>query len=376
MFKQRGEGLASYLYPVLRDNCGTTTTVGTVGRLSNGWTETSSGVSIPGFFRVKEEARKSNRLLPMTPWAQTYKSASGYEDQIVWPVVRPCDRYTLHTTGVDNVDIPSMPGTYVPPDNQDALTHQAIAALYKEGWDAGTFVSQFNKSVETAVSLIKRWHKLVKDGKLSLADMGNPVSELAWAWRPMLYDLQDLIELVSELGDDRSGKAWRKHSGMSTSYTEQRVLDNVSTNYTLRVTETWDLIYSERVTAHSMIAPPRVLFDPLVTGWELVPFSFVLDKLIDIGAFLASLSAQIWHQDLQLAYGTQQTLYYARKQELVKPGLFTGVVNDSWIKARVQTSRQPFDSISWRPHLTKKPLNASTLIFWIELMRKLRFGKK
>lgn len=373
MFKQRGEGLLDVPYNETYDDCGVYTTAAVHHRLSNGWRESSSGVSLPGFYRLKEAAHKQGSLLPQTPWAQTYLSASGYEDWSLRSVSVPCRRYEAHMTGVQSLAIPDLPTLAVPPDNRELLAQQAMAALYKEGWDAGTFLAQFNMAVETVENLVKRLLKLFKTGKLSTADLSNPISEMAWAWRPMLYDIEDLSKLIETLGDDRTGKAWRKSQGATETHSESRVQTvNVAGWYYLTVTETWDLIYSERVKVHSMIAPPRVVFDPLVTSWELVPFSFVLDKLIDIGAYLASLSARIWHQDLQLAYGTQHTLYYSLRKEFSGPGIFTGSFDLSYTYAQVQTNRQPFDALSWMPKLTATPLKASNLIYWVELIRKMR----
>jgi hypothetical protein len=50
-----------------------------------------------------------------------------------------------------------------------------------------------------------------------------------------------------------------------------------------------------------------VLLDPIVTGYELVTLSFVLDWFINVGGWLRGLRGASHHTDAQAAYGVQVT---------------------------------------------------------------------
>jgi hypothetical protein len=253
-----------------------------------------------------------------------------------------------------------------------------MQALYTDGWDILTFGVQFKQSVDSFIHLGKRLKGLYESGKLSWRDMGNPISEAAWSWRPMVYDVEDFVGLVTDLlapKKDKGCQVWRKHASLVTKDSAATSVYTPPGNYALTVDTEWEVTHSERVSIHSMIAPPRVMFDPIVTGWELVPFSFVLDKLINVGAALSTLGGRIWHHDAQFAYGTQTTITCTKEHRMTGPGVYSGSYLDSRTYFKQVTTRQPIAPVSELPQLVPRVLQIDNLRYYIELMRTIR-GRK
>jgi hypothetical protein len=57
----------------------------------------------------------------------------------------------------------------------------------------------------------------------------------------------------------------------------------------------------------------------LVTAWEVIPFSFVIDWFINIGQKIAFLSTQLGHHNDTTHYGVKVELECESKSELLTP---------------------------------------------------------
>jgi hypothetical protein len=117
--------------------------------------------------------------------------------------------------------------------------------------------------------------------------------EYRYGWMPLLYSIEDAIKSL-EKGWRKKGDIIAGHSkvvtDLSASVSDSQVFPGVGTIYrthTLSGTRTY------RGCAYSTVVAPEFMrfgSDPLVTGWELIPYSFVIDWFIDIGSWIRAVT--------------------------------------------------------------------------------------
>lgn len=132
-------------------------------------------------------------------------------------------------------------------------------------------------------------------------------------WRPLLYDIRDIHTAYQRLVngiESPLARGWETRPGPSeskslsfTSRTPQFVYLNQSKDWqtarapfpvtgfamTVRGEKRREVIARASVGV-KVSTRTETMFDPLVTAWELVPFSFVLDWFVNVGEALAAFS--------------------------------------------------------------------------------------
>jgi hypothetical protein len=110
-----------------------------------------------------------------------------------------------------------------------------------------------------------------------------------YGWRIFVYEMLDLHKALSSFDDSR--ERYRNSVGYSeaTSSVEHESYSASSGTYKFDINYITDL--SVRGTVVLDIKPPKFRFNPIVTGWEVIPYSFVIDWLIGIGNWFETLSA-------------------------------------------------------------------------------------
>lgn len=181
----------------------------------------------------------------------------------------------------------------------DAMVQSSASKIVNAGWDVGTAVSEFPslkrqfKKVGRSIKRLYRngsynnhteqWLRKNKRESVSFDDLWL---EGRYGWRTLAYDIRDLNNAIQEFDSKR--RIWTERSGYS--YTESTTTD---------VSKQWSagLMQStlEDVTEHSirgavaaLIKPARFIVDPLQTAWELTPWSFVADWVLNVGDALAA----------------------------------------------------------------------------------------
>jgi hypothetical protein len=117
-----------------------------------------------------------------------------------------------------------------------------------------------------------------------------------YGWRILYYDLVEIWDTLARL--DRNRKRFTERTGTSLHFNED-VGDIVVTSHPWTCTIIGDVSYdvSIRGSVTADIEPPHFQFNPVITGWELVTFSFIIDWFVDIGSWLASLSFLVFNTD-------------------------------------------------------------------------------
>jgi hypothetical protein len=256
-----------------------------------GWNYTSSaerryfgGVDIPNFHARK----KRGELLPHTPFSQHEWVGEHLAGHYDWQFnsqtasITDYDGFAFGTPyRLDELDhdgdLSSAPDmTYA-----QSYIQQAAARIYSKGWDALTFGAETPKLRKQFKGLAGRMLDMAKghrsDRILKLWLEGR------YAWRTLAYDVADLHDAMLNFEKDR--QIHTERAGYSYSSSSDGTIDSGSDSafdFTLESSVSHE--YSIRGAVAGRINPARISIDPIRTAWELVPYSFVVDWVIDVGS--------------------------------------------------------------------------------------------
>lgn len=219
-------------------------------------------------------------------------TSAWYEGEFTWNAIPPG---TLEGWWTSRVGPPSDPLI-------NAVRLAAAANAVSEKWDVLTFLAEFSQSVATLHSVGRKFNTKMVDVIKHLKRARKWSADRVWRWlrgewlewrygiRPIVYDFISVYEGLRRLYLDIElvkGKG----------YQEEEVLWS---NVTVEPAAHWTAIYQQKVVGKryyrgaayvdiDLTAFDQVSIDPIVTAWELTPYSFVIDKFIDIGAWLSTL---------------------------------------------------------------------------------------
>lgn len=224
---------------------------------------------------INFEARESPCLFDVSAILLTQTSCGGVKD-----VYEQSNRRfdPLNTSTVELTDLPSDLMT-----EGSRFLQAAVAKIYSQGFDALTFISELKSLVRMLTSILSRWADLLRRGHFE-----DLWLEGRYGWRPLIYDIRDFENALSNLSSEVA--RYKERVGFTHSTSDTIVADSYWSGDTIRFTYFDSIENSVRGSVVMDIAPPRFRFDPISTAWELIPFSFVVDWLIDIGSWLASLN--------------------------------------------------------------------------------------
>jgi hypothetical protein len=250
----------------------------------------SLGWDIPDFHRRKNRGD----LLPMTPYHYFSVKGSTAGSQHV----------TYDPPGsVWAIDLAKDAGNWVPwddwiieqddvlalaPSDTEKYSQFAAAKIVGQSFDLLTFVAELASTKRMFLDLIRKLLKL-KVIPRNLRGMTSEWLAIRYGWRPLLNDIKSFSENLARLESKRT--RYSDRAGNSTSSTSTTSSDDTSWyagTLTTVVTETVTIGVRGSVIADIQL--PDYQLNPLITGWEVIPFSFVIDWFIDVGKSLAALS--------------------------------------------------------------------------------------
>lgn len=313
----------------------------------------ASGACITDFHK-----RVSNgELLPYTPWVQ--RSEVGKETGVYSVTYDPpgsCNR-EVHTRSPwgsygKRTDInptywyisPTGASRYLSGQDFRPYVQKAAAKIYTAGGhDTLTFLGELSKTKQMLTKTAKQMFTLATTRKVSYGlrkdflNVPGKWLEARYGWRPLVYDLQDLNKAVETISKPRKNRH-KASSGTTWSDTFTRSWDGeMSSSYwTKTVTDTVTVGIRGSVVAD--IKPPVFRLNPFVTGWELVPYSFVVDWVIDVGSYIEAMAFLTIAQKYYAAGGLKITInrrfdwqlanfktYYSGSWNVYADSVFEGV---------------------------------------------------
>lgn len=264
----------------------------------------------PGYFTKV----KKGELLPVNPCTIRSSDSYGIEEyEHTWEVVAydnrlPCTngrRYVTFCNVVKGfpVNLPPFPSLRDPAP----LVPDAIADFRSKLWDVGTFAAEFGKTVElvnrAGIRFAEHSERIAKAVKLKRGGRGkqsaaefmlafsNAWLETRYGWRILAYDIEAAQEAYQTL--NRTSPNFRGSSSDTSSETTFTPWFNPGTYSGLECWFRWQVTTEKRIRAfcggvHNIDIPVSV--DPIVTAYELIPYSFVADWFLNIGANLQAYS--------------------------------------------------------------------------------------
>lgn len=293
------------------------------------WSETMTDTLTPGYFGSRRRGKFLNvNTMTHTKYEKEQSSSTGFA------------RWKLYDLGASNVFLgsrtfsgelalgrqwatglstfPSWTGSEPSVQTEAQLSTEALAKARTQGFDMLTFVAEWHKTVE----LIKGFRTRTlfraervagaltrKSGKHSkpIADTAEAFAETwlegRYGWRILRYDIEQINKSLTRLNEIRSGII---RASAESSATVSRTVYNTTTaaGLGIRTTPTssapsaygiYSVIQNRTYTRRCGVLLDAIVgdilsIDPLVTAYEVIPFSFILDWFVNIGDVVAAYS--------------------------------------------------------------------------------------
>jgi len=338
-----------------------------------------TGTDTPNFYRRK----RAGELIPHTSFDQTDLSAvmvgEHYHSVLAntsenWYTANNREPEIHRKPFVSNGSLSSI-HSYLPVADTSyaqAFVQSAAARIYSKGWDALTFAGElpslrrmFTKTSRKMVNLA-RGHSSKRILELWL--------EGRYGWRTLAYDVRDLNDAIQNW--DESRKIFTERAGTTYSSSSSIVHSKSKRNATYEYYEQFTTRVSVRGAVAGKIRPARFVVDPIKTGWELVPYSFVVDWVLSVGHALDAYRFVKAASAHTASIGTKRTLKY----ECSLQNAVIGPVSKSddyeiynrtpgkHLVELVVVSRNP-TSISYKPQFTGRLLTGDLGLDLIALSR-------
>lgn len=214
---------------------------------------------------------------------------------------QPLDHFIVHQgSGVNSKRFPVI---YT--DMWDRCQTECIAKASRRKWNIAQTALEMDKSVGTVVqrfSKLVRALLLIKKGRFAQAykefgvrgykDKGGIWLEYQYGWKPLVSDLSNAMEAYNK------GSVSDTRARFSTTRLIKEELPLPSFSYIFHVYGKGHRQVHARmdwkVRSQDWDRLKQIGYaDPLTLGWELLPFSFVVDWLVPVGTFLEALNATV-----------------------------------------------------------------------------------
>jgi hypothetical protein len=289
----------------------------------SGFREITDVVS-PGYFG----ALKAGSVLPVNPMNADKHFVSGTAGEFRFSKLD----YGVVIPGSENQGFgghlsPYFLGVHLPhlqAGNYDPLeTAEVIASVAAKAKAAAFDVATFGLEINKTISLITGFRKRVADliyqmftivkrrlkskkrkappkdwFKVDIFKLLSQIwLEIRYGWRILFYDIESIKKALQVLSDvasplDRYSDSFNITSESSSTLVSQcgaipRWAGTFRCEHTLKTTRKVRVAggYETRTRFENALQ-----FDPLVTAWELIPFSFVIDMFVNVGDLLQSFS--------------------------------------------------------------------------------------
>lgn len=213
-----------------------------------------------------------------------------------------------------------------------ALAQQALASIYTRGMDALTFLAELRKTVKMLVSKFRQVVDFVTSydfrippkwlWKEDIRTLNSEWLEWRYGWRILIYDimsLRDALDMPYKKTrlKERAGyqQTWAVSERVDYNWSSCNAYEPYRRSFTL----------NERVMVVGDFEVPPFRFNPLMTAYELVTYSFVLDwfftvgKAIEAASLLATTSGSIGAQRESMVAGFAQKVTVETEPEGAGP---------------------------------------------------------
>lgn len=254
---------------------------------------------------------KKGEILPVNPMYQlvtdrTYTPGNLYytDDSTLIRdgVLLPFAEFQHHQyVPVEYIDLPNITDEY------SRLSKLAMSYAKAADFDVLTFLFELNKTVDLFVDAAKRWREAVlrlarwakkkskgkgyKKWKTPYEIFTQGWLEGRYGWRIAYYDALGLLSVMNDkinkysrgfATEEIESEHWASIDYNYSQFSGQANL-NLKVKHTIRA----GAFYVVDVSRPNVIKAP---FNPVVTTWELLPYSFVWDWFLDVGKTLTAIT--------------------------------------------------------------------------------------
>lgn len=264
--------------------------------------DTMTDVLTPGFFTKM----RKGQVLPVNPCNTEFYSRSGgvrgsfYLRRVrqnpstgIWGNADQWNNYWCQTA-------PSRPSQPPPPVSAQALLTEAIGKWQQQGWDMATFaaesgktlsmlqsaISNFNAYANQCFDIMRRRRKRLASVKEALDLFSSIWMEGRYGWRLLYYDIQGIQRTL----DSDSDQSKSRFNATDTATRETTSAWTKKTNYMryrIHTTHTYNV---RAGVLGVMKRPGSIALDPIVTAWEVIPWTMVIDWFVDVGSVIRATS--------------------------------------------------------------------------------------
>jgi hypothetical protein len=259
-----------------------------------------NGFDIQNYHRLRREGK----LLPMTPFDHVEENIVHTRPLYQWSSTTDSSEYIRRNAG----SLPHVPsgfdfGPYQPGSLQGLVT-TAAGKINAGISDPLTFLAELTSLRRMFSNLAELLGRKMKD--LKVGHLGNPADrwlEVRYGWRPLIGEIERFYDALTSTATKR--KRLSEQVG-DTQYTSSYSLAHVY-EYTEGRLEVFYYDFVTIGTRGNVIADfggkNAFQINPLVTAWEIVPLSFLIDWLIDIGSQIQAASFLLNNPDYVASYG-------------------------------------------------------------------------
>jgi hypothetical protein len=303
------------------------TVIGSFDHISSHSHNNMSGFDIKNFHQLK----RKGVLLPHTPFRkyQATGEATGDFDVLIDLTTRvghyyasngfaPCHDW-LPTTSTTRSGLEGI--------NLNALVQAAAAKIYSNGHDTLTFLAEIHHVRRMFKDALLRLIKL--DFPRNWKSLSNDWLAARYGWRILLYDMQEISEVMKSLDFERKRYSEKVGLSHSTSWSEESVFSH--SHFDMRYTTLHSVSVSARGSVVADIEPAKWRFNLPATAWELVTLSFVVDWFINVGQAINAMSFLAFSSDYSASQGfylVHERSLSSQMENLQKTGKF--VSGDVW----------------------------------------------
>lgn len=181
-----------------------------------------------------------------------------------------------------------------------------------------------------------------------------------------MYDIESLNEAIRNLNDKRT--RYSKRAGTTYSFTNSDEWTTNHSSFIRQHTLIDEVTIGIRGSVVADIEISKFQLNPLQTGWEIIPFSFVIDWFVNVGKTLSAWSFLATQTDYTAAAGYIVEVEREYQFE-IESGLSNFISGHSYMQGscyQSQTRRTPC-SIPKLPHLILK-LNSFKILDLLALI--------
>lgn len=372
-------------------------------------TTTTTDTVTPGYFALV----RSNGALPVNQFSSTQvmDEATATPFTLTRKSTGACEVAATGRAYVGHLPV----SVAIPEIDEDGLVTQALARAKQPIWDVLTFAAELRSTQALLTSFWSRFESSIRKAFAAYYEYakrrskkgGGRAIRVSWdeftgwwlttryGWRPLIMEMKSIQDAITALLSKASKQELRTGASVrSDSATGSKaLLSPMWCAGHVSVVSSGDSFMTEIITTQTVEVRKRAFvgfrhsggltgtlgLDPLVTAWELVTLSFVVDWFIDIGSWIQSWtpfvngSVQYCGVSTEIVTTTTTTarrIYRDHPSYLGSPGGLTTYTSITTMK-----SRRPANYTASVPQV-EFDLDWTQLMDLIAIASQLKYGKR